>query len=194
MPRIIRTLALSGAAAAAVLTTTATASAASAEESVSVVQAAADRAAGTPVTLPSGTVLHIRGLDAAAYRASADHRQAVVQFAADTTPGTGAVNPGGTSGIDTSLTPQGQQKPGIGQNVGYNPQQVTTQAGAGAIGGTAVSALVLGIIVWVLIKKSGLKVSYAITCVAFGVLLSPTFVGPLVGQLTGSGISAFGNL
>lgn len=187
MPRIIRTLALSGVAAVAVLGTAATASADTPEEASAVVQAAVDRAVGVPVSLPDGRVLHVRGLDSVTYRADADHRTTVVTLAAG--PGTDT----GTVGIESTLN-QPRQQGGFGSNVGVTPQQVTTQAGAGTLSATAVAALVMGVVLYFGIKHGKVSRGWAIGCVVLGVLLSPTFVGPLVGQLTGSGATTFGNL
>ncbi|MFB6955356.1 hypothetical protein ACFCXP_37565 [Streptomyces niveus] len=185
MSRIVRTLAVSGAAAAAVVASASAASAAATPEAATaVVQSAATSAAGAPVTLPSGKTIRVSGLDSVSYRADAGHRTAVVTLA------DGPVEQGsGMAGNPPNTAPGG-----IGQGVGYNPGQVQTQAGVGTISATAVAALVLGITVVVLVKKSGLKVSWAVVCVAFGVLLSPTFIGPLVGTLAGTGANAFGTI
>ncbi|RAJ42022.1 hypothetical protein K388_07496, partial [Streptomyces sp. KhCrAH-43] len=78
MSRIIRTLAVSGAAAAALLGTATVASADDSADVPASVQAAADHAAGTPVSLPDGRVIHVTGLDSVSYRADAAHRTAVV--------------------------------------------------------------------------------------------------------------------
>lgn len=192
MNRIVRVVALSGAAAATVLGTATAATAATPEQATATVQAAVDRAAGTRVNLPSGKTLHIRGLDSVAYRADAGHRTAVVQLAA----APGETQPGGTAGIDNSLNgpaPQGSIGNQI-QQPGYNPQQVQTQASGAALGTGAVLALVLGIVLFFGIKNGKVSKGWAFTSMAMGIVLAGTFVGPLVTQLGGSGVSAFGNL
>ncbi|NWF27998.1 hypothetical protein HW130_17285 [Streptomyces sp. PKU-EA00015] len=171
MARTIRTLALTGTAAAALLGTAGTVHADTPEKATTVVQAAVDRAAGAPVTLPSGKTVHIRGLDTAAYRADAGHRTTIVQLAA--------------GGVGSPI----QQQPG------YNPQQVHTQAGDGAALGTgAVLALVLGIVLFFGIKGGKVSKGWAFTSMALGIVLAGTFVGPLVTQLGGTGVTAFGNI
>jgi hypothetical protein len=191
MSRIVRTIALSGAAAAAVLATAATASADTPEAATTAVHEAVANASGAHVTLPSGKTIRVAGMDSVSYRADAVHRTAVVKLAA--TPTTQPDNgwegsPPISNGLDPRQGSTPQQVPG------YGPQQIQTQAGAGAVSTTVVAGLVLLILVVTAVKKSGLKVGWAVACVALGVLLAPTFVGPLVGQLTGSGISAFGNI
>jgi hypothetical protein len=193
MSRIVRTIALSGAAAAAVLATAATATADTPEAATVAVHEAVANATGAPVTLPSGKAIRVAGMDSVSYRADAAHRTAVVKLAATPTPepDNGWVGtPPGANGTapDPRLGSVPQQVPG------YGPQQITTQAGAGAVSVTVVAGLVLCIVVGVLIKKSGLKVSWAILCIALGVLLAPTFIGPLVETLSGNGISAFGSI
>ncbi|AVZ74011.1 hypothetical protein SLUN_19440 [Streptomyces lunaelactis] len=193
MLRIVRTIALSGAAAAAVLGTAATATAATPQTTTTAIETAVDRAAGTPVALPSGKTLHVRGLDSLAYRADSSHRTAVVQLAA----GPAGTAPGGMAGIDGSLRQQPAQS-GVGnglQQPGYNPQQIQTQAGGGAALGTgAVLALVLGIVLFFGIKGGKVSKGWAFTSMAMGVVVAGTFIGPLVTQLGGSGVTAFGNL
>ncbi|MET9484751.1 hypothetical protein [Streptomyces sp. NPDC006638] len=190
MSRVIRTLALSGAAAVAVLATAGSATADSPESATAVVQAAAESAAGAPVTFPSGKVLRVTGMDSVSYRADAAHRTTVVTLADG--PANGWVgSPPATNGLDPREGSTGPQT----QTGTFSPQEIqTTSSTSGAIGVTAVAALILGFVVWVLVKKEGLKISWAVACTAFGVVLAPTFVGPLVGQLLGSGVSAFGNI
>src|SRR4051812_30158702 len=96
--RIVRTFALSGAAAVALLGAAGTASAETPEQAEQVAVAAAEQASGTPVRLPSGQMLSIRGLESVSYRADAAHHTAVVTLA-DGAPASGP----GMSGIDSSL-------------------------------------------------------------------------------------------
>ncbi|MBK3582584.1 hypothetical protein JHN49_02225 [Streptomyces sp. MBT57] len=182
MSRIVRTLAVSGAAAAALMGTAATATADSPEAAVATVQAAADRAVSAPVSLPDGRVLHVRGLDAVSYRADASHHSAVVTLADGPAAEGGDFVPQGVgSQIGTGL----QQQP---------VQQVQTQAGAGSISTVAVAALVLSVIVFFGIKAGKIAKGWFVVSLVLGVLLSGTLIGPLVSNLTGSGVSAFGNI
>jgi hypothetical protein len=208
--RIVRTIALSGVAAAAVLGTATTSSAATPETVHTVVEAAVDRAAGAPVTLPSGTRIHVTGMESAAYRATDVHRTAVVQLAAATP----APKPpkGGTKGIEDSLddfeganNEVGGQQPqgGIGQQIpqqpaGYGmqqPQQMQTQAGAGTgLGVGAVVILVLSIVLVFGLKGGKVSKGWAIACIVLGVALGGTVVGGIVSQISGSGVSAVNNI
>ncbi|MFD1309846.1 hypothetical protein [Streptomyces kaempferi] len=191
----IRHIAVSGSAAVALLggaaaITTAAAPTASAAE----IQAHIDRAAGAPVSMPDGRTVHIRGLDAAAYKASPEHTSTIA-LAAAKTDGTDP------AGISNGLTADGGQgaaitnpnSPATGQQTGYN-QQVTTQAGGGAIGVGIVSILVLAIIVFVKVKHSGLKASDAVIGALFGIALSGTVVGAMGSQLTNSLVGSLGTM
>ncbi|MCX4720015.1 hypothetical protein OG818_30290 [Streptomyces virginiae] len=174
MPHIIRTLAVSGAAAVALLAATPAASAGTPEQNAAVVQAAVDKAAGAPVTLPSGKTMSVRGLDSAAYRADAGHHQAVVTLAEGTGVGAPIQGPATQLGGTT---------------------QVQTQAGSGAaLGAGAVLALILGVVLFFGIKGNKVSKGWAFTSMAMGVVLAGTFIGPLVTQLGGTGVQAFGNL
>lgn len=164
MSRIIRTLAVSGAAAAALMGAASTATADSPEAATAVIEEAATRAAGAPVSLPDGRTLHVRGLDSVSYRADASHHTAVVTLA------------------DANQIGSGVQ-----------PQQVQTQAGAGGISTIAVAALALGIILFFGIKSGRLAKGWFVVSLMMGVLLSGTLIGPMVSQLTGSGVTMFGN-
>ncbi|MYS37227.1 hypothetical protein [Streptomyces sp. SID4920] len=180
MSRIIRTLAVSGAAAAALLGTATVASADDSADVPASVQAAADHAAGTPVSLPDGRVIHVTGLDSVSYRADAAHRTAVVTLA----DGLG----------DTRLTGNQPEVNGIGTGLVENPQgQMQTQASAGGMSTVAVAALAIGIIVFFGLKSGKIAKGWFVVSVIFGVLLSGTLVGPMVSQLTGSGVTMFGN-
>lgn len=186
MSRIVRTLAVSGAAAAALMGAASVATADS-PDTTTTIEAAADRAAGAPVSLPDGRTLHVRGLDSVSYRADASHRTAVVTLA----DGIGT----GLSGNAPAAQQQGAgaEVNGVGTGVGYQPQQVQTQAGAGGISTLAVAALALGIIAFFGIKSGRIAKGWFVVSLMLGVLLSGTVVGPMVSQLTGSSVSMFGN-
>ncbi|MEV0779200.1 hypothetical protein [Streptomyces sp. NPDC050428] len=190
MSRIVRTIALSGAAAAALFASAGTASA-TAPEAVSVaVESAVTEATGTPVAMPSGKTIRISGMDSAGYRADDSHRAAVVTL---------ADSPGDGVGRDLSPSPQPGNgfDPRIGNpNPRYgNPQeQIQTQAGGGAISVTVAIGVALLILVIFMVKKGNVKFAQAAACIALGVYLSPTFVGPLVQQLGGSAATSLGNV
>jgi hypothetical protein len=206
--RIVRTIALSSVAAAALLGTATAATAATPETAPTVVEAAVDRAAGTPVSLPSGTQIHVRGMESAAYRATDVHRTAVVQLAATEAP----KPKGGTKGMEDSLNDfeggngqVGGQQPqgGIGQQIpqqpaGYGvqqPQRMQTQAGAGTgLGVGAVVILVLSIVLAFGLKGGKVSKGWAIACIVLGVALGGTVVGGIVTQISGSGVSAVNNI
>ncbi|MEW5529434.1 MULTISPECIES: hypothetical protein [Streptomyces] len=175
MSRIIRTLAVSGAAAAAILATAPVASAEAPEQQATVVQAAVDKAIGAPVTLPSGKTMSVRGLDSAAYRAESAHHQAVITLADG--GGTGAPIQGPSAQLG-------------------NQQQIQTQAGSSgaAIGTGAFVAAVLGIVLFFGIKNNKVTKGWAVTCGALGVTLGGTFIGPLVNQLGATGATAIGSI
>ncbi|WP_461014518.1 hypothetical protein [Streptomyces daliensis] len=189
MQKIVRTLAVSGAAAVALLSG---ASAASAVGPSTVSAAAVQQATGTPVTLPSGGTVHVTGMESAAYRADSAQLQAVTTLASgEGGAGLGSGNaPAPEMEQGDQVVPQ-QQTPGQVQPA-YGEMQQT--ASGGAVAGTAVVALVLMVIIGYSIKRGGLAKGHMIACVILGVLLSPTFVGPLVTQLSGSASSSFGNL
>jgi hypothetical protein len=192
MNQTIRRIAVSGSAAVALLggaaaITTATAPTASAADMQTVIT----RATGAPVNMPDGRVVHVRGMDAAAYKASPEQHSVIIQAAAksDTTD---------PAGITTGLTTDGGQgaaiqNPVTGQQTGYN-QQITTQAGGGAISVTVAMGVGLLIVVIVMVRKGHVKFVQAAACVALGVYLAPTFFGPLVQQLGGSVGSSLGNV
>ncbi|MEV6726872.1 hypothetical protein AB0M94_38880 [Streptomyces xanthochromogenes] len=187
MPSIIRTVAVSAAAAAAVLGTANLASAATPEEATATVEAAVNRAAGAPVSLPDGRTLHVRGLDSASYRADSAHRRALVTLADGTNPG--------MAGIDSSLQNAGAGAPVQQPNtVGTTPQQFTTQASAGGISVTVAVGVGLVIFAIVLVRKRTVHGFHAAVLISLGVLLAPTFVGPLVQQISGSVGSSLGNI
>lgn len=191
MSRIVRTIALSGAAAAALFASAGTASADTPEAVSVTVESAVTAAAGTSVTLPSGKTLRITGMNSVSYQANDSHRAAVTTLA-DGPAGDGvgsdlSVNPQPGNGFDPRLnTPNPQY--------GTNPQQYQTQAGGGAISVTVAIGLALLVVVIVMVKKGNVKVAQAVACIALGVYLAPTFVGPLVQQLGGSAATSLGNV
>ncbi|MDX2733571.1 hypothetical protein [Streptomyces sp. PA03-2a] len=186
MSRIIRTLAVSGAAAAALMGGASTATADSPEAAVTAVQSTVDRVAGTPVALPDGRTLHVRGLDSVSYRADDSHHTAVVTLA----DGIGTGMAGNAPAAGQGAVPEVN---GVGTGVGYQPQQVQTQAGAGGISTLAVAALALGIIVFFGLKSGRIAKGWFVVSLMLGVLLSGTVIGPMVSQLTGSSVTMFGN-
>ncbi|MFF4574849.1 hypothetical protein [Streptomyces sp. NPDC001410] len=189
MARIIRTLALTGTAAAALLGIAGTAHADTPEKATTVVRSAVDRAAGAPVTLPSGKAVHIRGLDTAAYRADAAHRSAVVTVA------DGQTGQPGMAGIDFSLR-QGTTGTGatVGTPAGYNQQQVQVQSAGGTISVVAMLGIGLAVFTFVMVKKGRINAWHATALVMFGVVLAPTTFGPLLQNLGVSAATSLGNV
>ncbi|MFD9630084.1 hypothetical protein [Streptomyces violascens] len=196
MNATIRRIAVSGSAAVALLGGAAAINTVSAPTaSAADLQTAINRAAGAPVSMPDGRLVHIRGLDAAAYKASTEQRSAVVQLAAktDATPGPGSMN------VGTGVTPDGGQgaviqNPNSQMPAGLN-RQVTTQASGGAVLGSGVVALiVLGIIVFFKIKHHSIKVGDAIIVAFLGVALSGTVIGTMATQMTNSGVGSLGGI
>lgn len=194
MNETLRRIAVSGSAAVALLGGAATLTTITAEPaSAADMQTAIDRATGTPVRLPDGRTLHIRGLDTASYQADADHHEAAVTLASaktDTTPD-----------ISNGLTPDTGGQGSVLQNpyntgqvpAGYG-QQIQTQAGGGTISLTVAIGVALLAVVIVMVKKGHVKFAQAFACVALGVYLAPTFFGPLIQQLGGSAASGLGNV
>lgn len=196
MNTTIRRIAVSGSAAVALLggaamITVADSGTASATE----IQTAVDRATGAPVKMPDGRVIHVRGLDTAGYKASSEHTTTITLAAAKAD-----TQPGGTDGITNGLTPDNGSGSAIQNPVdgmqpnGVNGQQIQTQAGGGAISVTVAVGLGLLIAVIVMIKRGTVRAVQAVACVALGVYLAPTFVGPLVQQLGGSIGTGLGNV
>lgn len=175
MPRIIRTLAVSAAAAAALLAAAPTATADTPEQAAVVMEAAVNRAAGAPVTLPSGKTLAVRGLDTAGYRADGSHHQAVVTLAEG-------------AGVGAPIQQTSTQLGGT--------TQVQTQAGPGgaAIGTGVVLTLVLGIVLFFGIKNGKVDKGWAFLCASLGVSLGGTILGPLVMNLGGAAVTAVGSV
>lgn len=195
MNTTFRRIVVSGSAAVALLggaaaITVADAGTASATE----MQAHIDRATGAPVNMPDGRTVYVRGLDTAAYRADTGHYTAAVQLASVKTDATPTP---GTDGITSGLTPDGGtgaqlQNPVNGTQTGYN-QQIQTQAGGGTIAIGIVVILILGIVVFVKVKHSGLKAADAVIGVLFGVAISGTFVGAMASQMTSSLVGSVAN-
>ena len=194
MNESFRRIAVSGSAAVALLGGVATLTVVTAEPaSATEIQAAVDRATGAPVTLPDGRTMHVPGLDAAAYRADAGHYTAAVTLASaktDTTPGisNGLTPDNGGSGSALQNPYNQQQVP-----AGYG-QQITTQAGGGAIGVGIVVILLLGGLVFVKVKHSGLKAGDAVLTTLFGIALSGTVIGAMGNDLTKSVVGSVGGM
>ncbi|KPI12050.1 hypothetical protein OK074_2671 [Actinobacteria bacterium OK074] len=169
MAHIIRSIALTGAAAAALLGSAGTVHADTPDEATVAVQAAVDRAAGTPVALPSGRTLHIRGLDTAAHRATPDHHTTVVTLASATTTGLRA-----DTADATTVNPA--------VNTGYTQQPVQA-AGAGTISVTVALGIGLAIFCISLVRRNKVHAGYAFALVAFGIFLAPTVFGPMIQNL-----------
>lgn len=192
----IRRIAVSGSAAVALLGGAVAATVASAPTaSATDIQTAINRAAGAPVSMPDGRVIHVRGLDSAAYQASPEQRSVVVQAAAksDATPDPSL------PGVGTGLTPNGGQGAAIQNPTSQLPaglnQQVTTQASGGAVLGSGVVAmLLLGVIVFFKIKHNHIKVGDAILVSFLGIALSGTVIGAMATQMTNSGVGSLGGI
>lgn len=194
MNESFRRIAVSGSAAVALLGGVATLTVASAQPaSATEIQAAVDRATGAPVTLPDGRTMHVPGLDNAAYRADPGHYTAAVTLASaktDTTPGisNGLTPDNGGSGSALQNPYNQQQVP-----AGYG-QQITTQASGGAIGVGIVVILLLGGLVFVKVKHSGLKAGDAVLTTLFGIALSGTVIGAMGNDLTKSVVGSVGGM
>lgn len=190
MNQTLRRIAVSGSAAVALLGGAAAITVADSDTaSAAEIQTRIDRATGAPVNLPDGRTIHVRGLDTAAYKANPGHHTATVTLASaktDTQPGSNDLAPQG--GVAELQNPVTGQVP-----AGYN-QQIQTQASGGAISLTVAVGLGLLIVVIVMVRKGTVKAVQAVACVALGVYLAPTFVGPLVTQLGGSLGSSLGNV
>lgn len=190
MNESFRRIAVSGSAAVALLGGVATLAVVTAEPaSAAEVQAAVARATGAKVTLPDGRTVHVPGLDAAAYRADAGHYTAAVALASDTNPG-----------ISNGLTPDNGSGSALQNpfNTGQVPagygQQIRTQASGGAIGVGIVVILLLGGLVFVKVKHSGLKAGDAVLTTLFGIALSGTVIGALGNDLTKSVVGSVGGM
>ncbi|MEU6170180.1 hypothetical protein [Streptomyces tanashiensis] len=173
MPRVIRTLALTGAAAVALLSTATTATADTPEQATAIVDQAVARATGAPVSLPDGRTMTVTGLDSVSYRADAAHKATVADLSAA----------GPAQGAAPQLQP------------GATPQlQPQAAAGTGAITVGIVLMLVLGIVLFFGIKNGKVSKGWAGLCGAFGITLGSTFVGPMVLTIGGSALAAVGQV
>jgi len=159
--RTVRLAALTGAAAVALgLATPAVAAAVEHTATVHTVAATA-----TPIA-HAGRTLTVR-MPTTHYAATASHTDAVVDLA--------AAGPTTVPAIDTGVTPA---------NV------TTANVSSGTIGAGLVGVIVIGVIVYFGIKSRKVTAGWGVTLVALGVLLSGTFIGPLVEQLTTSVVTA----
>lgn len=130
------------------------------------------------VALLSGAAT-ANAIDSASGHATDSHRTAIVQLASD-----------GQRGTTVPQVPPNYVQPAT-----YNtPTQLQTQASGGAIGVTV--AVGIGLLLTVIfgVKGGKIRAMWATGCVALGVLLAPTFVGPLVTQLSSSLGGAFGSV
>lgn len=189
----IRRIVVSGSAAAALLggaaaLGTVTAPSASAAD----FDTAITRATGTPVNMPDGRTIHVRGMDAASYRATPEQHTVILAAAkADDDPNIGSGltpdNNGSGAALQNPNTPTGQTP------TGYNPQQVQTQAGGGTIAAGVVSMIILGIIVYVLVRGKEVKAGHAVVVTLFGVAISGTVFGAMGNQMTASLVGSIGS-
>jgi hypothetical protein len=192
MTNTLRRIAVSGSAAVAVLGGAATITlAAPSPASAAASEHVVERAVTAPVTLPDGRTMRITGMGGYGHHATDKQIAVVAGFKADTEPGS-------SDGITNGLTPDG----GTGAQL-TNPQQQVpagtqqqyqTQAGGGTIGVTVAVGVGLLIGVIVMLKRGSMKFVQAAACIALGVYLAPTFVGPLVQQLGGSVGVGLGNV
>ena len=139
----------------------------------------------------AAAVALLGGAAATATAAAPEHEATVIAIAK-----TDAQDP---AGITNGLTPDNGsgaaiQNPLNQQQVNVTPQQIQTQAGGGAISVTVAVGLALLIAVIVMVKRGSVRALQAVACVALGVYLAPTFVGPLVQQLGGSIGTGLGNV
>ncbi|MEV7975405.1 hypothetical protein [Streptomyces sp. NPDC086519] len=185
-----RQFAVSGSAAVALLGGAAAITMATPSPASAATQTVAERAVTAPVTLPNGRTLRITGMGGYGHTATADHIATVAAYKTAGNPGTTTGDTPAGSGVGTVLqnpynTPTMQ--------TGYN-QQITTQASGAAISVTVAIGIGLLIGVVVMIKRGSVKFVQAFACVALGVYLAPTMVGPLITNLGGSVGGSLGNL
>jgi ABC-type glycerol-3-phosphate transport system substrate-binding protein len=171
-----RQIAVSGGAAVALLGGAAAITATASAPASAATQQTVEHAATAPVTLPDGRTVRITGMGGYGHQATTDHIAAVAAYTSD------------TSGQGTQLQYPTQQVP-----AGYN-QQVTTQAGGGAIGVGVVTILVLAIIVFYKVRHGGLKTGDAVLGGLFGIALSGTVIGAMGSQLTNSLVGSLGTM
>ncbi|MDT0608843.1 hypothetical protein [Streptomyces lancefieldiae] len=191
MNATIRRFAVSGSAAVAVLGGAATITLASpSPASATASEPVVERAVTAPVTLPDGRTIRITGMGGYGHQATAKQIAVVAGIKAD-------AEPGSADGITNGLTPDsgsGAQLVNPQQVPAGTPQQYQTQASGGTIGVTVAVGVGLLIGVIVMVRRGSVKVVQAIACIALGVYLAPTFVGPLVQQLGGSIGTGLGNV
>ncbi|MBD0743562.1 hypothetical protein [Streptomyces sp. CBMA152] len=191
MNAAIRRIAVSGSAAVALLGGAAAITIVDSPTASAATQTVAHRAATAPIRLPDGRTVRITGMGGYGHTASVEHVATVTAFKTDATPGagpavgTGVVPDGGGQGAPiqnpNSSTPAGAYNP-----AGYNPQQVTTQAGGGYIAVGATAILVLGIIVFFKVKHGHIKALDAVIVALLGISLAGTVVGTMGHQVTNS--------
>lgn len=188
MNRTRRIAVLTGAAATAALGTigVATPATAATPTVVQVVDAAPAPDPGATIRTTDGRAVTVRGFPDTHYRADASHRSVVVQLAASSSGMEG--NTPGAPNMPTPLYPQQPQAPG------YNPQQIQTQAGGGAISVTVAIGMGLAIFTFVMVKKGRINGWHAAALVMFGVFLAPTTFGPVLQNLGISLGSGLGNV
>jgi hypothetical protein len=183
----LRQLAVSGGTAALLLGGAAALTVAAPSTASATTQTVAVNAVTAPVQLPDGRTMRITGMGGYGHTATGEHVATVAAFKTDSNPnvGTGLTPDGGTGAALTN--------PVNGTQTGYR-QQITTQASGGAISVTVAVGIGLLIGVIVMVRRGSVKFVQAGACVALGVYLAPTFVGPLVQQLGGSLGSGLGNV
>jgi len=195
MNATLRRIAVSGSAAVALLGGAAAITLAdSPTASATEFETAVNRATGAPVNLPDGRTLHVRGLDAASYTASAEQHSVVVLAAAKSDDDPAGISNGTTPDGGSGAALTNPNSPATGTQTGYN-QQVTTQAGGGAVLGTGIVAmLLLGVIVFFKIKHHSIKVGDAILVAFLGVALSGTVFGVMAKTMTEQGVGSLGGV
>ncbi|MEU3528847.1 hypothetical protein AB0E62_34200 [Streptomyces sp. NPDC038707] len=186
-----RQIAVSGGAAVALLGGAAAITATTPAPAAAATQHTVERAVTAPVQLPDGRTVRITGMGGYGHQATPDHVTAVsaVAYREDGSPNytTGVAPDNGVTRLENPMNTPQQQPAGVNQ-------QITTQAGGGAISVTVAIGIGLLIGVGYMIKRGSVKLAQAAACTALGVYLAPTFVGPLVQQLGGSVGTSLGNV
>jgi hypothetical protein len=190
MSATLRQFAVSGSAAVALFGGAAAITMAAPEPASAATQQIAENAVTAPVQLPDGRTMRITGMGGYGHQATEVHIGTVASFSADSVPGSTAngLAPGGAGTAVQAPYSNQQQIP-----VGYN-QQITTQAGGGAIGVGIVTILVLGIIVFYKVRHGGLRTGDAVLGGLFGIALSGTVIGAMGSQLTNSIVGSLGSM
>ncbi|MEU5900592.1 MULTISPECIES: hypothetical protein [Streptomyces] len=198
MKPTIRRIAVSGSAAVALLGgATALGAATAPTASAADMDTAITRATGAPVNMPDGRTTYVRGMDAATYRISDEHTRTITLAAAKTEDDPGSeisngLTPGERPGSGAALDNPNQ--PNVNGPTGTNPQEIQTQASGGTIAVSIVAILILGILVWVKVKHSGLKAMDAALGVLLGIALSGTIIGSMGSQMTNSLVGSLGTM